>query len=106
MKLVILLFSLLLPAGALAEEGPDPDDWEQPLEDSEERGGDDDDSADDGDDDDDGEAVYDSSVPLENRVLGGGCDPAAASLASAGLTGGIGTVFSLLFGLMLLRRRS
>ena len=35
-----------------------------------------------------------------------GCDPAEASLASADLTGGIGTVFSLLFGLMLLRRRS
>jgi len=105
MKCLILVLSLLLPVSALAEEGPDPDDWEQPLESSDERGGDDDDSASD-DDDDDGGSVYDSSVPEENRVLGGGCDPAEASLASADLTGGIGTVFSLLFGLMLLRRRS
>ncbi len=84
-RLLLLVLALLLPSTLALAGGAD----------------DDDDSAADDDDDDDDDSIDDGSdVPLENRVLGGGCDGDVPSGPYAALP-----FAGLALGASLVRRR-
>ena len=53
-------------------------------------------------DDDDDSAFYSATVPLEDRVLGGGCEDGQSCSVSAGVGSGLPL---LLFGAAFVRRR-